>query len=119
MRDFLHLYEAHVAVLITENPPHTLLKAVIGAVLMTEGVDSMFSDAHTVGVSEWKAWAKKRGAEGPFGLIKGVAALTASGFPCPPGIGDDEADAILVYLTYRDKYDGYKSINRSTRGKAK
>lgn len=83
---------------------------------MTEGVDSMYSDSHTVGVSEWKAWAKRLGAAGPFGLIKGVAALRSTGFNVTSDMNDDIADAIMVYLTYRDKYNGHKALNRAARG---
>lgn len=99
----LDAHDAKVHIVICENPPHTLLKAVIGAMLVSPRVDSMFSDAHTVAVMSWKAWARARGAGGPFKDIKGVKALKATGFPVPQGIGDDEADSILVYLAYRDR----------------
>ena len=100
---FLTAHDAWVQIVICENPPHTLLKAVIGAVLVSPRVNSMFSDGHTVAVMTWKSWARAHGAGGPFKDIKGVKALKATGFPVPPGIGDDEADSILVYLAYRDR----------------
>ncbi len=103
LEQFLVSHDANVHIVICENPPHTLLKAVIGAMLIATRVDSMFSDSHTVAVMSWKAWARARGAGGPFKDIKGVKALKATGFKVPQGIGDDEADSILVYLAYRDR----------------
>ena len=115
LKAFLHLYEAHVTCVITENPPHTLLKATLGAILVTEGVFSMFNDSSCLSPAEWKSWAKKRGASGEFGLIKGAAALSSTGFPVPPGASDDVCDAIMVYLAFRDKYGTHKAARRSKR----
>lgn len=114
LNDFLNLYEAHVTCIITENPPDTLLRAAIGIILISPRVHTYFSDRFTLGVMEWKKWAANNGATGPFKDIKGVRALGETGFAPLPET-DDEADAIMVYLAYRDKYGNSKAMRRRDR----
>lgn len=116
LKDFLDKYCADVEVVLSENPDHTLLKAMIGAILITQGVNSYFNDKHTVMPMEWKSWAKQRGASHPDGFkkIKGIAALKSTGFQPLPAT-DDEADAIMVYLSYKAKHGTHKAMRRGRR----
>lgn len=51
----------------------------------------------------WKGWARKNGATGDVGLIKGLKALAEVGFPTADILSDDAADAVLLYLTWRER----------------
>lgn len=95
-----------VSTTIFEGVRARLVLITVGAFLTCPRIVGPLSQsAHFVESSEWKNYAKLRGATQQFRDIKGIQALLDIGFPAKKrGVkGDDQADAVLIYLTWRDR----------------
>lgn len=88
---------------ICEGVRSVLVQICVGALLVSPYVEAaMSSTKHFVHSTSWKKWAQNRGATGPLKDIKGVRALRETGKDF--GVtADDAADAVLIYLTWRDR----------------
>lgn len=119
LEDFLLLYEVTVDILISELSPDALMGAIIGTILATPGVNSMFGVKHTIAVPVWKSFCRNNGASHPdgFHFIKGLDALRSIGFRPLPHDSDDAADSTIIFLAYREKYGKEKSYKRIDRKK--
>lgn len=105
LTDFLNVYDAIVSEIVTEhNTDRFSLNACIGSLLVSPRVVAPFYSHNYVPQMSWKAWAQRRGAPGSCKYIKGVKALSATGFPHVPQ-SDDEADAIMIGLTYFERQE--------------
>lgn len=83
-----------------------LILATVGAFMCCPRISAKLDESKSfVGPSSWKAWAKLRGATGPFKDIKGVQALQETGwdFSKHPIDSDDVADSLLIYMAWRDR----------------
>ncbi len=89
---------------VSEGVRSRLVQVALGAVLSDSHIDATLSPTGSfVESSSWKSWAKKHGATGPLKDIKGIKALKETGWNAVEGMSDDEADAILIYQTWRDR----------------
>lgn len=98
--------KVNVETVIFEAVRARLVMCVVGAFLTSGRIDTKMSEKGSfVESSTWKSWARDRGAMGPHKEIKGVKALTETGFDCARlGIvSDDIADSILQFCAWRDR----------------
>lgn len=97
-----------VSQVLFEGVRSRIVLVTVGAFLTCPGLAHCKVSAATsfVESSTWKYWAKRHGATGPVKDIKGIKALSETGFP-PEQINlmstDDEADSVLLYLAWREK----------------
>jgi hypothetical protein len=98
--------EDSVKQVVFEGVKSMMVVLSIGAFLTCPRICAKLSPKQSfVYSSSWKKWAAKRGALGPVSEIKGVRALRDIGFPVDEYriLSDDVADAVLIYLTWREK----------------
>jgi hypothetical protein len=102
------LGEEKIHTIISEDVRSKLVHLSFGSILTCAYIQAHIKTKGSfISPSAWKSWAKLRGATGDFKAIKGVKALRECGwdFTKYPVESDDIADSILIYLTWRDKYD--------------
>lgn len=86
---------------VTEIVQNVPLRA-ISACLLVHLPNAEFGGKNCIVPSQWKSWAKKRGALGKE--IKGVKALNeVFGKDAGDGIDDNAADAILIGMVWYEK----------------
>lgn len=98
--------EYQIEKVVFEGVRSRLIVAVVGAFLTCPRIHARVSEkANFVESSSWKKWASRNGATGKISEIKGVKALTETGFDCVGKgiVSDDVADAILIYYAWRDR----------------
>jgi hypothetical protein len=96
--------EAKVHTIITEGVRSRMLQTCIGSLIVSKYIYADLSPKTSfVEPQQWKSWAKKHGAN--CDPIKGIPALRGVGWDMKkfPVTSDDEADSILLYLTWRDR----------------
>jgi hypothetical protein len=96
----------NVEKVVFESVQSKLILAVVGAFMCSPRIQAPLSErGNYIPSSSWKKWAQSRGAKGLFREIKGVKALTETGFNCARhGItSDDVSDAILIFAAWRDR----------------
>lgn len=94
--------------ILFEGVRSRLCMVVVGAYCACPRITAKLHPTATfIETPQWKSWARKHGALEPeFGKIKGVKALTETGFFNTTNFrtdSDDIADSILIYLTWRDR----------------
>lgn len=98
--------EDRICRVLFEGVKSNIVLLTVGAFLTCPRIYAKISPKDSfVYSSSWKKWAQKRGALGPLKEIKGVRALREIGFPVDEYriMSDDTADAILIYLTWRER----------------
>ncbi len=97
---------ACITKLLFEGVRARLVLVTVGAFLTCSRIHAHISPKTSfIESTSWKKWAQLHGATGPIKLIKGVKALRETGFPVDEMgiVSDDIADAVLMYLTWKDK----------------
>lgn len=95
--------KSKVTTVIFEGVRSRHVLVTVGAFLTSPMIDAHLFKHSFVESFQWKSYAQKRGATGPFLKIKGLKALSEIGWPqdlIPET--DDEADSIIQYLTYQE-----------------
>lgn len=100
-----HLPEGdEINTIVTEGVRSRLVSTCIGTILVHPAINANLSPKDSfVEPSTWKKWAKDHGATGPSAEIKGVKSLREAGQYMYKEMGDDEADAIMIYKAWRDR----------------
>lgn len=91
---------------IFEGVKSRLVMVTVGAFLTCPRIQARISPTKDfVQSMSWKSYARKNGALGPIGDIKGVRALRDIRFPVDQYriLSDDIADSVLIYLTWREQ----------------
>lgn len=101
-------FDKELSNIIFEGVRSRLVLVVVGAFCTCPTITvDVSAKKNFVETPSWKSWARKHGALEPvFGKIKGVKALTETGFFSTTNFrtdSDDVADSILIYLTWRDR----------------
>lgn len=91
-----------VTVVVCEGVRSVLVQICIGALLCSKYIEAPIKTGSFIHSTSWKKYAKDRGATGPLKDIKGMKALKEIGW-AGRDVSDDEADAILIYYTWRNR----------------
>lgn len=104
----LHIKDEKIETVVSESVRSRLVSLCLGSIIVSPYIVANIKPNETFIVpSQWKAYCKRHGATGPTKDIKGVKALIEIGWDMKkhPVMSQDEADSILIYLTWKELYD--------------
>lgn len=93
---------ARISTVLFEGVRSRQVLVTVGAFLTCTQIDAHLFKHSFIESSQWKSYAKRRGATAPFIKIKGRKALEEIGWTKEMPATDDEADSILMYLTWME-----------------